>query len=81
MNENTLKLQAFMSHLGIASRRASEKLIEEGKVLVNGETAHIGQRIDPKKDQIEYDGQTYNNLETKRYFLIDKPIGYVSTTR
>lgn len=81
MNENTVKLQAFMSQLGIASRRASEKLIEDGKVLVNGEKAHIGQRVNPTKDEIEYDGQKYNSLETKRYFLVDKPLGYVSTTK
>lgn len=80
MNQNTLKLQAYMGKAGIASRRKSEKLIEDGKVKVNGEVAHIGQRIDPNKDQIEYDGQTINSTENKRYFLIDKPLDYVSTT-
>lgn len=81
MNENTIKLQAFMSQLGIASRRASEKLIEDGKVKVNGTVAHIGQRVNPANDKIEYSGQIFNALEKKRYFLIDKPVGYVSTTK
>lgn len=80
MNDNSVKLQAFMSRLGIASRRASEKLIEDGKILVNGKVAHIGQRINPNKDEIEYNDQIYNSLEKKRYFLVDKPLGYVSTT-
>jgi 23S rRNA pseudouridine2605 synthase len=81
MNEKTVKLQAFMSQAGIASRRASEKLIEEGKVKVNNQIAHIGQRIHPTLDQVEVDGQIFNSSEIKRYFLIDKPLGYVSTTK
>jgi 23S rRNA pseudouridine2605 synthase len=80
MNHNTVKLQAYMGKAGIASRRKSEKLIEDGKVKVNDDVAHIGQRIDPNVDKIEFDGQVINTAENKRYFLIDKPIDYVSTT-
>lgn len=80
MNNNTVKLQAYMSQLGIASRRKSEELIQNGLVKVNDEIAHIGQRINPEKDKIEYNGNVYNQKETKRYFLVDKPVGYVSTT-
>ena len=57
MTDNTIKLQAFLSRVGIASRRASEKLIEDKQVIVNGEIAHIGQRIDPDKDQVSYNGK------------------------
>ena len=80
MDDNTIKLQAFLSQAGIASRRKCEILISEGKITVNGEVAHIGQRIDPVKDIVVYNGETINSNETKRYFLIDKPFGYVSTT-
>lgn len=80
MNDNTVKLQAFLSQAGVASRRASEKLISEGKVLVNGTVAHIGQRIDPNNDTVICNGTTITSNEKKRYFLVDKPIGYVSTT-
>lgn len=80
MNDNTVKLQAFLSQAGIASRRASEILIADGKVLVNGCVAHIGQRINPSKDTVVYNGETISSNEKKRYFLIDKPAGYVSTT-
>lgn len=80
MNQNTIKLQAFMAHTGVASRRASEKLIEEKKVMVNGEVAHIGQRIDPNKDKVEVEGKLLSEPEKFRYFLVYKPVGYVSTT-
>ncbi|MBP7842580.1 rRNA pseudouridine synthase [Candidatus Woesebacteria bacterium] len=80
MNDNTIKLQAFLSQAGIASRRKCETLIAEGKVVVNDEVAHIGQRIDPAKDTVVCKGETINSHEQKRYFLIDKPLGYVSTT-
>lgn len=80
MNDETIKLQAFMSQAGIASRRASEKLIEDRKVLVNGVVAHIGQRINLDKDKVEFEGKIINSEENKRYFLVDKPVGYVSTT-
>lgn len=80
MIDNTVKLQAFMSHAGIASRRKSEELIQAGKVTVNGTVAHIGQRVDPNKDTIVFEKKTISNSEKKRYFLVDKPLGYVSTT-
>jgi pseudouridine synthase len=80
MNDNTIKLQAFLSRVGVASRRASEKLIEEGKVTVNDSVAHIGQRINPNKDTVLYKGEVLNNPENKRYFIVNKPVGYISTT-
>lgn len=79
MTNKSIKLQAFLSHAGIASRRKSEELITQGKVIVNGEVAHLGQRITPNKDTIEYDGKVISDDQPKRYFLLNKPIGYVST--
>lgn len=77
----TIKLQAFLAQAGIASRRASEVLIAEGKIIVNGVPAHIGQRINPSSDVIIHNGVTINDAQqTKKYFLLDKPRGYVSTT-
>jgi pseudouridine synthase len=76
----SIKLQAFMAHAGVASRRASEVLIAEGKVRVNGEVAHIGQRVDTAQDKISVEGRQIGKPEKLRYFLIYKPVGYVSTT-
>lgn len=76
----SIKLQAFMAHGGIASRRKSEELIATGKVRVNDEVAHIGQRIDPSKDKVLVLGKRVKTAETKRYFLLYKPRNCVSTT-
>jgi 23S rRNA pseudouridine2605 synthase len=80
MNKPTVKLQTFMAHSGIASVRKSEEFIREGKVFVNGKKAHIGQRVDPKKVEVVFEGKKVVQNENFRYFLIDKPKGYVSTT-
>jgi pseudouridine synthase len=77
----SIKLQAFMAHAGIASRRKSEELIAEGKVKVNKEVAHVGQRIDTKKDIVMVLGKRLKTAEKKRYFLVYKPRNYVSTTQ
>lgn len=75
----TIKLQKFLASAGIASRRASEELIEQGKVKVNSKKAHIGQRIDPKKDKILFQGKPISNPDLK-YYLVNKPVGVVTTT-
>lgn len=78
---NTIKLHAHLAHLGISSRRKAEKMIGQGKIEVNGEQAHIGQRIDPSKDKISIEGKNITpTSEELVYFLIDKPTGVVSTT-
>jgi len=77
----TIKLHAHLAHLGICSRRKAEELIISGKVKVNGEKAHLGQRIDPTKEKISIEGKDINpKNEELVYFLIDKPVGIVSTT-
>lgn len=69
-----------MAQAGVASRRKSEELIAAGKVKVNNLVATIGQRINPNQDQVEFDKQILNPKTIKRYFLVNKPVGVVSTT-
>jgi len=76
----TVKLHKFMAQAGIASRRKSEELIAAGKVKVNDLVATVGQRINPNQDQVEFNKQILNPKTTKRYFLVNKPVGVVSTT-
>ncbi|MEM1241297.1 MAG: pseudouridine synthase [Cyanobacteria bacterium P01_H01_bin.26] len=75
------KLQKLLSQWGIASRRQSEALISSGHITVNGVKAHIGQRANPAVDDIRIDGRPLrpDNLPGKRYVLLNKPRGVVST--
>jgi len=69
-----------MSQAGIASRRAAEKLIAEGRVTVNGETVReMGTKADPARDDIRVDGRRLKSAERLRYILLNKPAGYVTT--
>lgn len=76
----TQKIHAYLAEQGVASRRKAEVLVGEGLVKVNGQTAHIGQRISPGKDEVTIDGRPVGRVVHKRYFLVYKPVGYISTT-
>ena len=75
------KLQKLLSQWGVASRRQAEQLITNGRITVNGAKAHVGQRANPATDDIRIDGQQLNvdNRPDKRYVLLNKPRGVVST--
>jgi 23S rRNA pseudouridine2605 synthase len=77
---DTIKIQKFLANAGISSRRAAEKLIEAGKVSVNGRIATIGQRVDPLHDKVLYKGEPISDIDLK-YYLINKPAGIVTTTK
>ncbi|NMA24720.1 MAG: rRNA pseudouridine synthase [Clostridiales bacterium] len=73
------RLQKILSSHGVASRRASERLIKAGRVSVNGETAVIGQSADAVADVITIDGKPLRNADEKVYIMLNKPRGYVTT--
>jgi 23S rRNA pseudouridine2605 synthase len=64
-----VRLQKILSQWGIGSRRSAEKLIQEGRVTVNGEPAYLGQKADPDCDRIEVDGQLIQPEATSRLSL------------
>jgi 23S rRNA pseudouridine2605 synthase len=75
-----VRLQKLLSQAGIASRRAAEKLIEEGRVSVNGRTIReMGVKADPAADDIRVDGRRLRAPERHRYILMNKPAGVVTT--
>jgi pseudouridine synthase len=75
-----IRLQKIISAAGIASRRAAEKLIEEGRVTVNGRTVtELGTRADPDADDIRVDERRVKAAQRHRYYLLNKPRGYVTT--
>ncbi|HEY4011208.1 MAG TPA: pseudouridine synthase [Acidobacteriaceae bacterium] len=74
------RLQKILAQAGIASRRAAEQIILEGRVQVNGQTVtELGTRADPGQDHIRVDGKLLHGPEPQRYFLVNKPRGYVTT--
>lgn len=74
------RLQKILSQAGLASRRAAETLIAEGRVSVNGTTVReMGTKADADADDIRVDGRRVKAAEGKRYILLNKPAGVVST--
>ncbi len=75
-----IRLQKILSTAGVASRRAAEKLMTEGRVTVNGETAReLGMRANPDTDDIRVDGRPVKPQGRRLYLLLNKPRGYVTT--
>ena len=73
------RLQKILARVGIASRRVVEEMIEDGRVVVNGEVAELGQRADPDVDAIEVDGVLVGVRPDTVWYLLNKPAGVVST--
>ena len=76
-----IRLQKFFTDCNILSRRAAEQAIKDGKVLVNGIPAEIGQKIIPDTDIVEYDGKIVKPTEKTSctYVMLNKPRGFLST--
>lgn len=75
----TERLQKILSARGVASRRGAEKLIEEGRVTVNGAVAVLGQTADIELDEILLDGKPLPAGSQPVYIMLHKPRGYVTT--
>ncbi len=74
-----MRLQKYLARAGVASRRASEELIREGRVTVDGEVVSVmGTRIDPDASVVEVDGRVVR-LEPSRWIMLHKPPGYLCT--
>lgn len=72
------RIQKLLASAGVASRRKSEELITAGRVVVNGKTASLGESADPAVDEV-WLGDRRILAERKRYLLLNKPPGYVTT--
>lgn len=79
MPNNLVRLQKFMADNGIASRRKCEEMIEQGLVKVNGVTAHIGDKVNPKKDKVSVKGRKLAVQDNMKYIVLHKPRGYITT--
>ena len=76
------RLQKYLAHAGIGSRRKCEELIQNGLVKVNGNIVNtLGIKIDPTKDTIKVRDKVVLQKEDKVYILLNKPEGYVTTVK
>jgi 23S rRNA pseudouridine2605 synthase len=74
------RLQKILSAAGVASRRLSEELITQGRVAVNGKTVtELGTKADPSVDEIKVDGRRIKTEQRRRYILLNKPRGYITS--
>ncbi|GAB3601696.1 pseudouridine synthase [Microbacterium tumbae] len=77
-----IRLQKVLANAGVASRRVVEQYIVEGRIRVNGAVVtELGTRIDPEKDLVDVDGTAVQLDVSKRYVMLNKPTGVVSTMR
>ena len=82
MKDKGIRLQKFMAMSGVASRRASEDLIKEGKVQVNGRVVtEMGVIVVPGKDKVKVDGVNIRPESNKVYIVLNKPVGIVTSVK
>lgn len=75
------RIQKLLSAAGVASRRQAEELLRAGRVRVNGTAAQLGDSADPDRDTVEVDGVPLGQPPRRRYLMLNKPRGYVTTLR
>jgi len=73
------RLQKIFAERGVASRRKVEDLIREGRITVNGQVAQLGAKADPERDDIRLDGRPLPPPPPKRYLLLYKPRGVITS--
>ena len=77
-----MRVQRALARAGLASRRAADRAVAEGRVRVNGELASVGLLVNPARDQITLDGELVSVSVTKhRWIVLNKPTGIVTTSR
>ena len=79
--EEKVRLQKFLAEAGIASRRKCEEYIVQGRVKVNNNiVTELGTKVDPDKDVVLFDDKLIKSKTNNVYILLNKPIGYVTTS-
>jgi 23S rRNA pseudouridine2605 synthase len=75
-----MRLQRALARAGVASRRAAERLIEDGRVRVDGKTATLGMKVDPDRQRITIGNQAVK-IRERRWLAFHKPLGVVTTAK
>jgi 23S rRNA pseudouridine2605 synthase len=79
--DGPMRIQRALARAGIASRRKAEALVEAGRVTVNGVVATLGQVVDPRREQLEVDGNVVGAPSAPQWFVLHKPAGTMTTAR
>lgn len=75
------RINKYLSEIGYCSRREADKLIDAGRVTINGKVPEMGTKINPEIDTVEVDGKVVTNTKTSfTYLALNKPVGIVCTT-
>ena len=78
----TMRLQRYLARAGVASRRGAEKLIQQGRVRVNGKVADVlGTKVEPRCDVIEVDGDVVVLGDDSSYLILNKPPHMLTTMK
>lgn len=76
-----IRIQKYISECGYSSRRKAEELIRDGKVLVNGKIAKIGDKVDEDNCHVKINGKLIKRSSSKIYIALNKPAGYISAVK
>ncbi len=76
-----MRINKYLAESGICSRRAADKLVEEGAVKINGKIALPGAEADPDKDRVTVNGKIINPVNHYEYYIMNKPKGCVCTAK
>lgn len=76
-----MRINKFLSTCGLASRRACDEIIAEGRVKVNGKVVEAGFNVDEYKDSVTLDGKKITFKQNFEYYIMNKPKGYVTTVK
>ncbi len=81
-SKEDFRLNKFLSHCGVASRRAADELIVQGRVQINGKAVtELGTRVDPQKDKIAVDGEVVQLPDKYTYVILNKPKDTITTVK
>lgn len=75
-----MRINKYLAESGVASRRASDTMIEERRVLINGKTATLGSEVEDG-DTVTVDGSIVRPIKKYSYYMLNKPKGYVTTVK